>query len=296
VRVWAVAVGCVLLGAVTSALAGVAVTRLYHRALTPATEPAAGAPPARHARRKTSLATGRIALPSPSEDSPTTDEDGAVPAWAEPRSRPRAETPAAPRARERQLAAASQPVVPPPLAPAEMPANAPAQTATAPASEPADLADVLRVLRGQKDAAAALARLDEHDRKYPAGVLARESALARVEALLALGRDGAALELLDRLELEGNGLDRRALLARAELRAAAGRCLDASGDLARAPAGAGPDAPDGLAARALYGDGICHLRAGDLSGARAAFESYLRDFPDGPRRDDVERALLRIGR
>jgi len=162
---------------------------------------------------------------------------------------------------------------------------------TAP-TEAADLAAALRLLRAQNDAAAALARLDDHDRRFPAGVLAREAALARVEALLALGRDGAALELLDRLALDG--VDRRALLARAELRAAAGRCLDASGDFARARGGA--DARDDLAARALYGDGFCHLRAGDLSGARAAFESYLRDFSNGPRRDDVERALLRIGR
>jgi len=100
--------------------------------------------------------------------------------------------------------------------------------------------------------------------------------------------------LLVRLALVG--VVRRALLARAVLRAAAGRCIDASGDFARARGGDGAGARDELAARALYGDGLCHLRSGDLSAARVAFESYLRDFPNGPRRDDVERALLRIGR
>ena len=294
-RIWALAVGCVLLGAVTSALAGIAVSRLVRRAVAPSTEPGAAAPPARHARRRTSLAPGDSARPSPLAVSSPADDDAADPAWAAPR--PRAETAPARRALRPQQLTAS-PTAPPPQAspqvsPPAMPEPAPPQATSAPASEAADLADVLRLLRAKGEPAAALARLDEHDRRYPAGALAREAARARVEALLALGRDSAALELLDRLALDGNGVDRRALLARAELRAAAGRCLDASGDFARAR---GADASDDVAGRALYGDGLCHLGAGDLSGARAAFESYLRDFPNGPRRKDVERALLRIGR
>jgi TolA-binding protein len=293
VRVWALAIGCVLLGAVTSALAGLAVSRLVHRSTAPAAGAGAEAPPPRHARRRTSMAPANPSPPPPVA-APPVDEDAARPAWAAPRPRSKA-IPVA-RAPEPQPPAASptEPAFQP--RPPQVPESAPAPAVPAPTSEAADLAAALRLLRAQNDAAAALARLDEHERRYPAGALAREAALARVEALLGLGRDGAALELLDRLALDGNGVDRRALLARAELRAAAGRCLDASGDFARARGGDGAGASDELAARALYGDGLCHLRAGDLSSARAAFESYLRDFPSGPRRDDVERALLRIGR
>jgi hypothetical protein len=291
-RIWAVAVGCLLLGAVTSALAGIAVSRLYRRTAAPSADQGAAAPPARHAHRRPIMAPGDLAVPAPPVPSSRADDDAARPAWAEPR--PRAETTPAPRAPRPQRPTASPTEPPPQVSPRAMPESAPLQTA--PTSEAADLTGVLRLLRAQNDAAAALARLDEHDRRYPAGVLAREAALARVEALLGLGRDGAALQLLDRLALEGNGVDRRALLARAELRAAAGRCLDASGDFARVRGGDGADASDDVAARALYGDGLCHLRGGDLSGARAAFEAYLRGFPNGPRRQDVERALLRIGR
>jgi len=81
-------------------------------------------------------------------------------------------------------------------------------------------------------------------------------------------------------------------LARAELRAAAGRCADAAADFARAR---GSDGADDIAARALYGEGVCHLRTGDRAAARAAFETYRRRFPNGPRRDDVERALANLG-
>jgi Flp pilus assembly protein TadD len=170
------------------------------------------------------------------------------------------------------------------------PAEAPPAEAPPPPGEAEELAEAFRLLRREHDAGGALARLDDYQRRHPGGSLAREAVLARVEALLSMGRDGAALAALEGLTLDGSEVDRPVALARAELRAAADRCGDAVADFARAAAG-----NDAVAARALYGRGICHLRTGDRRAARAAFESYRRLFPIGPRRADVDRALAGSG-
>ena len=165
-RIWALAVGCVLLGAVTSALAGMAVSRLVRRAVAPSTEPGAAAPPARHARRRTSLAPGDSARPSPLAVSSPADDDAADPAWAAPR--PRAET--APARRATAAATANG-----------VPDRAPAPSlargfAAGDAGARAAASDERASQRGggsrptcsascahRPNAAAALARLDEHD-------------------------------------------------------------------------------------------------------------------------------------
>src|SRR6185436_16046057 len=151
------------------------------------------------------------------------------------------------------------------------------------------VASALRALRIDRDPQRALEKLDDHRRLFPGGVLRREAMLARVEALLGLGRNDAALDVLDSLSLGGTGADRKATLARAELRAAGGRCAQALGDLDRLVDAPGPD--DDVAARALYGRARCRLRARELDAARADLRAYLGRFPRGDRRVEAE-ALL----
>jgi TolA-binding protein len=267
---WALAAGCLLLGAAATALASYALERFQRTAAPAATGGAvAPAPPRRHASSSRAH-----------REAPPVVEAAPVPSLEAP---PVAVAPPPLRLAVRPTGAAR------PRAPR---LSAPPPEAATPSSEAAELADAIRALRERSDAPDALSRLDDYQRRYPAGTLAREAALARVEALLALGRDTVALEVLDRLALDDSAVDRPVALARAELRAAAGRCADAVGDFARVRGGAGDDA---VAARALYGQAICHLHAGDRRAARAAFELYLRRFPDSPLRADVARALAGLG-
>ena len=68
-----------------------------------------------------------------------------------------------------------------------------------PPNEVGLLAQAYRHLRVDRDAAAALERLDEYAAHFPAGALRLESEVARVEALLMLGRRPEALRALDAL-------------------------------------------------------------------------------------------------
>ncbi|HXU01526.1 MAG TPA: hypothetical protein VN903_11060 [Polyangia bacterium] len=274
---WAIAAACVLLGAAATAMASYALNR-RQRTAAPAPVAAAAIESTRAHRRGS---------PARAAATPPVVEVAPAPQVAAPAPAPNAEaleiSVAPPVRRPVRPASAPAPRV---LPSREPPAEAP------PPGEADDLAAALRQLRGDGDARGALARLDDYQRRHPTGALAREAALARVEALLSLGRDTAALDVLDGLALDGAEVDRRVALARAELRAAAGRCADAVGDFARARSG---DANDDVAARALYGEGVCDLRTGDRRAARAAFETYQRRFPNGPRRADVERALANLG-
>jgi Flp pilus assembly protein TadD len=177
-------------------------------------------------------------------------------------------------------------------APALEPTPAPAPP-LAGTRESEGLSEALRLLRVEHDARAALARLEEHDRRFPGGALARESALARVEALLALGRRADALAVIDPLALAGGQGDRAVALARGELRAAAGRCDAAAADFTRVLE---LEVADDLAARAFYGRGACRLDSGDVGGARLDFETYAQRFPQGDQRAAVARALERLPR
>jgi hypothetical protein len=93
---------------------------------------------------------------------------------------------------------------PPPAAPAPIAPISPAVPAR-PAARPAQPSEAtllwtaFRLLRQQHDPAAALRKLDEHRRHFPASALRTEADLARAEALFALGRRAEATALLDRL-------------------------------------------------------------------------------------------------
>jgi hypothetical protein len=143
------------------------------------------------------------------------------------------------------------------------------------------LRQALSALRRDHDAKHALALLDDYDRHFGQGALALEATSARAQALLQLGDNAHALELLDRLPLRQEGHTGELRVIRGELRSLSGRCPDALLDF-----DAVLSAPHGNAAdkvgRALFGRASCRARTGDLLGAEQDRQRYLKEFPQGP--------------
>jgi hypothetical protein len=162
----------------------------------------------------------------------------------------------------------------------------PVQQAAPPAPGPSALAReaalvgaALRKLREQDDAQGALTLLDAHDGQFAAaGALADEVRTTRIEALLRLGRHPRALALLDAQSPRPTGRERELLAVRAELRADAGRCVEALADF---DALLTDDGSDAVAERALYGRAACRARTGDAEGARADLRACIAGFPEG---------------
>ena len=144
------------------------------------------------------------------------------------------------------------------------------------------------MIRADGQPAEGLRLLDRHAARFPGGALAEEARVARVEALLTLGRNPDALAILDGFGLEPTGSERELLSARAALRAGARRCGEALADFARLEAG---DRHDEAVERALYGRAFCHAQLGDEGRARAALEAYLKRFPGGAFAATARRAL-----
>jgi hypothetical protein len=144
-------------------------------------------------------------------------------------------------------------------------------------SESLALQAVLVKLRREHDAKGALALLDQSQPLFARGALAQEAQVARIDALLALGRPSEALTILDHLPLAHIGRGGELRLLRAELRAKddCGLALSDFDVLARRPLSAA------LAERALYGRAACEVRVGDDSNAQRDFRDYLSRFPQG---------------
>jgi hypothetical protein len=257
----------------------VATTRLAGPRPAPSASGSAAAP--RRAPARIGAPPAPISAP-PAASTP----EGPARASAPPRA------PAAPRRRALRAIGAGEaptaPTAPTAPAPAETP---PLEAAPAPAlpSEHGRLAEALRLLRRERDPAAALAALDRFDAEFPRAALAPEARVARIEALAALGRKREALAALDALDAQAPGPGSALRVLRGELRAAAGRCRDALLDFDAAlgePRG-------GLHERALYGRGVCRARLGDAAGAAADFARYEATYPAGRFADDVRGALGR---
>lgn len=99
-------------------------------------------------------------------------------------------------------------------------------------AEAQSFALVLERWRTQRDARAALASLDAHERRFSRGAMALEARLLRVEVLLSERRSQEALRVLDRLSLDEVPRSRELRTLRGELRAELERCADARADLA----------------------------------------------------------------
>jgi tetratricopeptide (TPR) repeat protein len=141
----------------------------------------------------------------------------------------------------------------------------------------------MRALHGEHDAQAALALLDEHARRFSAGVLRSEAGVLRTEALLRLGRNDQALALLDAMPLLDLPNRTEHLVVRGELRAAHGRWREALGDFDAAllgqPAVVGTRSE--VHQRALWGRASARSRLGDPQGARVDLDHYLLQYPNG---------------
>ena len=234
--------------------------------------------------------TGRHEAVSPSSPSPSVDVAKTVAAASsivEPGAGSgagdAAERGVAPRAPARERRHGTR--APAQVIPGETPAVAPpSSTDTQPAppeetelaAETRLLGAAMRSLRHGRDPAAALARLDEYRARFPHGTLRPEAELVRVDTLLALGRRGAALVVLEGLDLSRTARARELRVLRGELLSGAGRCTAAVLDFAQVFEGG-----DALEERARHGRATCRARAGDWEGARADLRDYLEHFPDG---------------
>ena len=98
-------------------------------------------------------------------------------------------------------------------------------------AESGSFAVVIASWHRQHDAGAALALLDAHEQRYPAGAMRLEARILRAELYLAQGRNEPALSVLDGMSLSGIPRARELQTLRGELRAKAGRCRDAQADL-----------------------------------------------------------------
>lgn len=173
---------------------------------------------------------------------------------------------------------ASQPVDPGAGSVGAFPA-APAVQSSRLGLEAASLERALSALRagGQAQAARALADLERHLREFPRGSLELEARVARIDALLVLGRRHEAQRELSLLPLESAGRSRELRLIRAELRADSD-CAAALSDFQVLLA---QPLPAPWEERALFGRGACLLRLGDERGAERDFASYLERYPRG---------------
>lgn len=205
-------------------------------------------------------------------------------------TRPRTEAPPLPQApstdaSELPAEVPAPPVAPPPTAahgvgrgPRAVPRiDAPAAAPKGVETEATSMAAILRLLRHEHDPRAALVALDAHERAYPGGVLVAETARARVDALIAVGRSDDALAVLDRISFRGTMRSPEMQTLRGELRAKYGRCADAIEDFSAVIATGRPD----LDERALFGRANCRLRSGNTSEAEGDLRAYRALFPQG---------------
>jgi hypothetical protein len=181
-------------------------------------------------------------------------------------------------------AAPPSPVVEPPVAELAAAAAPPiGAAAPAPSSrlglEAASLEAALSALRAGGNGAAltALSRLDQHLRDFPGGTLELEARVARVDALLMLGRRHDAKRELSAMPIESVGRNRELRLIRAELWADD----DCRAALADFSVLVDQGLPDAWRERALFGRGVCLLRVGDAAGAERDFARYLELYPRG---------------
>ena len=148
------------------------------------------------------------------------------------------------------------------------------------------LTETVRALRIERRPGTALSLLDRHGDLLAKSPFVHEALLLRVEAMLALGRKGEVLRLLDGAVLTDVAASRSLLITRGELRATANRCAESIGDFDEVLAAAKQ-----ADRQALFGRAMCRKKVGDSAGARADVERYRREFPSDTRLGDLERQV-----
>jgi len=144
---------------------------------------------------------------------------------------------------------------PAPPGPAIMPPAFEAAPAGLPAgAETSQIRDALVQLRRERNPARALELVDVYDGRYPAGLWREEAAVIRIEALLALGRSGEALERCEALPQAALDRAPRLRVTRGELRVRYGRCDEAKSDFS---AVLGLAVTEEVRGRALRGQAAC---------------------------------------
>ena len=134
------------------------------------------------------------------------------------------------------------------------PVPAPVMAASPIVAESRSFASALERWHRDHDAAAALAALDMHERRFPSGQLNLEARLLRVEILLASGSGGDALAVLDHMAIAGVPRARELRTVRGELRIKLGRCAAGKADLQAVLASG---TADPLAQRARRAIAVC---------------------------------------
>jgi hypothetical protein len=136
--------------------------------------------------------------------------------------------------------------------PAERPAPAipPAVSESPLLAEGRSFSEALSRWHRDRNAQAALATLDAHDRHFGDGQMRLEARLLRAEIVLSLGRDREALAILDAVPLTGLPRERELRTVRGELRIKHGRCAEGRADLSTVTATDGVDAFGARATRA----------------------------------------------
>ncbi len=176
--------------------------------------------------------------------------------------------------------AVERPAVAPELAAsAAFPAPAPSAPSSRLGLEAASLEAALSALKagGKANASRALLALEQHLREFAGGALELEARVARVDALLVLGRRQEARRELSALPIENVGRKSELRLIRAELRAD-DDCRAALSDFQVL---VDQSLPAAWAERALFGRGACLLKLGDKADAERDFARYLERFPAG---------------
>ena len=192
--------------------------------------------------------------------------------------------PLTPAAAEAEPLAAEAPVLEPPSVAAFPTAPASAGSSRL-GQEAASLSAALSALKagGKDNASRALSAIDQHLRKFPRGALELEARVARVDALLVLGRRQEARRELSALPLESVGRKHELRLIRAELRAD-DDCRAALNDFQVL---VDQQLPSAWAERALFGRGACLLKLGNQAAADRDFSRYLERFPGGRFADQI---------
>jgi hypothetical protein len=149
------------------------------------------------------------------------------------------------------------------------------------------LGRALTKLRRERDPSAALVLFDQYAAEFPNGALRLESRVARIDALLALGRKSQALVELGGLPLERVARGPELRLLRAELWAERD-CQRALSDFDALLAGSTSGT---IAERALHGRAACRLQLGDRARAASDLRTYLERYPNGAFANEIRESL-----